>query len=74
VWRGQRFAHLVGGAVELAELVGVEVLRVPGRGESRRCFQLPRATTPAENTPTDPAQMEAVMGRWIEWAGASATA
>jgi len=26
-------------------------------------------TTPAENTPTDPAEMEAVMGQWTEWAG-----
>ena len=26
-------------------------------------------TTPAENTPSDPAEMEAVMGQWMEWAG-----
>lgn len=26
-------------------------------------------TTPAENTPTDPAEMEKVMGQWMAWAG-----
>ena len=26
-------------------------------------------TTPAENTPSDPAEMEAVMGQWMQWAG-----
>jgi hypothetical protein len=26
-------------------------------------------TTPEENTPTDPAEMEKVMGEWMAWAG-----
>ncbi len=26
-------------------------------------------TTPADAAPTDPAEMQAVMGQWMEWAG-----
>ena len=36
---------------------------------SKFLFLYHAPTTPAENTPSDPAEMEAVMGQWMEWAG-----
>jgi hypothetical protein len=36
---------------------------------SKYLFIYHAPTTPEENTPSDPSEMEQVMGAWMEWAG-----